>query len=163
MKKRVALIDRFILVALVVIVGAHLPSAYRNYKVRHWVADGLALATPGTRLVEKNARAGRILDSGWEQIGGEVVVAVDAGTGVITVTYVSSTIDGGGKTLTLTPVLGAGVDGKVFSADALASDVRSVTAVSWICASSMTITRSPHALAHKGTLHSRFAPLSCRW
>lgn len=163
---RVALsIKLVIVVVLSVWLAWQARYVYDSYKIRQRVTEGLKLATPAKAVVEENVTKGTPLNTGWvlPPSSDGVVVSIAQNTGVITVTY-GAKVDGGGRTLTVVPVLSGNAGGYAFSGNAnKSSSLIPAQQVSWVCASADTITRNPTVLEQKGTLPTKYAPLECRW
>lgn len=135
-----------------------------SYKIRQKVTEGLKLATLAKAVVEENVTKGTALNKGWvlPPSSDGVVVSIAQNTGVITVAY-GENVDGGGRTLTVIPVLSGKAGGYAFSGNVnSSSSLIPASLVSWVCASANTISFNPTVLENKGTLPTKFAPLECR-
>ena len=137
---------------------------YGNYKIRQKVMEGLKLATLAKAIVEENALKGLALNEGWvsSPTSDGIIVSIAQNTGVITVTF-GANVDGGGRTLTVVPVLYENKGGYAFSGNSnSSSSLIQASKVNWVCASADTLTRNLTVLENKGTLPTKYAPLECR-
>ncbi|MDF1781544.1 MAG: pilin [Alcanivoracaceae bacterium] len=161
-QKGFTLIELMIVVAIIGILAAVAIPAYQDYTVRSKVTEGLGLAGSAKVSVAEsyysNDMAGIVAAGGdWNTNFTPTkyvsVIAIDTGTGVITVTYNGANLpQAAGQTLTLTPSIG-GV--------ALATGLQGN--IDWACASATSATATARSLpATAGTLLARYAPSECK-
>lgn len=146
-QKGFTLIELMIVVAIIGILAAVALPAYQDYTVRAKVTEGLSLAGAAKVAVAENAANGKAYRSGWTQPAATANVAsidIVEATGVITITY-ASTIDGGSKTILITPSSG----GATFTGGtSTASTIPTGGSVSWDCTG--------------GDLAQKYRPAVCR-
>ncbi|HBD7396658.1 pilin [Legionella longbeachae] len=141
-QKGFTLIELMIVVAIIGVLAAIAIPAYQDYVVRARVTEGLSLASAAKTTVSENASSGAAqLSQGWVAPAPTPIVnniAVDNGTGVITITY---TALAQGITLTLTPRSG----GNALQAGAPPTD-----AITWTCT------------VNNPATNNRYVPANCR-
>jgi type IV pilus assembly protein PilA len=158
-QKGFTLIELMIVVAIIGILAAVALPAYQDYTVRAKVTEGLTLAASAKTAVAENAANGAPFASGWTSPSATKNVSsvvINQTTGAITITYDGS-IDGGGKTLILTPVDGAPT-GTALAGTATGSTIPSAGSISWNCKSA----DSTYGTGTAGTLKSKYVPAECR-
>jgi type IV pilus assembly protein PilA len=146
LQKGFTLIELMIVVAIIGILAAVALPAYQDYTIRAKVTEGLSLAGSAKVAVAENSSQGRAYASGWSAPDATTNVtslAIDQGTGEITVTYGGS-IDGGAKTILITPASAGGFTGGTASSTAIPTG----GSVTWNCTN--------------GTLQDKFRPAACR-
>jgi type IV pilus assembly protein PilA len=147
MQKGFTLIELMIVVAIIGILAAVALPAYQDYTVRAKVTEGLSLAGAAKVAVAENAANGNGYASGWTPpaaTNNVTSVAIAAGTGVITITYVAGVV-GSANTLDLTPSSG----GAAFSGGtASVTTIPTGGSVAWTCTG--------------GSLLAKYRPSVCR-
>ncbi len=145
-QKGFTLIELMIVVAIIGILAAVAIPAYQDYIIRARVSEGLAMASSAKLAVAENASQGVALDGGWTaptSTANVSTIAMDATTGVITITYQANVGAAGSNVIAVIPQSPAGT--------ALASGVIPTGgAVSWICNTTTS------------TVLARFRPATCR-
>ena len=135
------LIELMIVVAIIGILAAVALPAYQDYTVRSRVSEAMLFADAGKTTVAENAANGQTdLSAGWSAPSATEnvsLVAIAAGTGVITVTTQAKA---GGGTVTFAPFSPSGT--------ALAAGTIPTDRISWICTG--------------GTLSAKYRPSQCR-
>ena len=157
-QKGFTLIELMIVVAIIGILAAVALPAYQDYTVRAKVTEGLSLAASAKTAVSENAANGAAFASGWTAPSGTAnvsSVAIDSGTGAITITYKSTIASGG--TLILTPVDG-GPSGTALSGTASGSTIPTAGSITWNCKSAGSTTGT----GTSGTINGKYVPAECR-
>lgn len=158
-QKGFTLIELMIVVAIIGILAAVALPAYQDYTVRAKVTEGLSLAASAKTAIAENAANGAPFSSGWSSPSATknvTSVGIDQTTGAITITY-AAPIDGGGKTLILSPVDGLPT-GTALAGTATASTIPSAGSIAWNCKSAS----STYGTGAAGTLQSKYVPAECR-
>jgi len=142
MQKGFTLIELMIVVAIIGILAAIALPAYQDYTVRAKITEGLAIASAAKVTVAENAvNAAADLGMGWtyqtDSTPNVKTVAVDATTGVITVTYSPAAKD---VVLTMTPQAGGA---------AIAASTVPGQEITWVCAVS-------------AATENKYVPSNCR-
>ncbi len=157
-QKGFTLIELMIVVAIIGILAAVALPAYQDYTVRAKVTEGLSLAASAKTAVSENAANGAAFASGWTAPSGTAnvsSVAINSGTGAITITYQSTIASG--ATLTLTPVDG-GPSGTALSGTASGSTIPTAGSITWNCKSAGSTTGT----GTSGTINGKYVPAECR-
>ena len=158
LQKGFTLIELMIVVAIIGILAAVALPAYQDYTVRAKVTEGLSLAASAKTAVSENAANGAAFASGWTAPSGTAnvsSVAINSGTGAITIAYQSTIASGG--TLILTPVDG-GPSGTALSGTASGSTIPTAGSITWNCKSAGSTTGT----GTSGTINGKYVPAECR-
>lgn len=173
MQKGFTLIELMIVIAIIGILAAIALPAYQDYTVRTRVTEGLALGESLKTAIASEVSTLNDLNvtvTEWnKQAGGKGAtskyvdsVLADANTGVITITYIPTSVGvkTGENTLVLTPWSRVTAQGKAF-AQALADGESGV--IDWGCASeTATAAAKQNITATTGTIKNKYAPSACR-
>lgn len=165
-QKGFTLIELMIVIAIIAILAAIAIPAYQTYAVRAKMSEMIVAANPAkiavTEGFQSNGMTGvqsaNALYPGGAATTSKYVsdLAVDAGTGVITITSTTSTdvgipTEAVGTTLLLTPSIGG---------QALADGLTG--AMDWGCSSTTHVTADKTFVTGAGTLPAKYAPSQCR-
>ena len=119
----------------------HVRDAYQSFQTRRNVADVLQNALVVRQQVERSILAGMSQQK------------------VVTLRFLSKSIDGGGKTLVWVPVAIAKDDAR-----SLVAQGQVPWQIVWHCRSSLSLVRNENPWAvYTGTLNSKYSPAECRW
>jgi type IV pilus assembly protein PilA len=138
MQKGFTLIELMIVVAIIGILAAVAIPAYQDYTIRARVTEGLSLADSAKTAVAETFQSSATLPlvTGWDPPAGTTnvaSVALDNGTGTITVTYTAAA---SGGTIIIAP------------APALVNGTPITGAMTWSCSG--------------GSLKDKYRPQACR-
>lgn len=161
--RSLSLLDSAVLLSLAVLVVIHLPAAFEGHRKRQQVAAAFQLVASARALVDSNLLKTGAFDttrlSMVPKNFGEV--AIDATTGVITLTFAE--IGGGGKNLKFVPMVKWGGPHSLLPLrQAAEAGAVSVEEILWICTSVLVRSHYLSVMANRGTLDSRYAPGVCR-
>lgn len=138
----------------------HVRDAYQSFQTRRNVADVLQNALVVRQQVERSILAGMSQQiTGPEESVAGLVIDVEPLHKVVTLRFLSKSIDGGGKTLVWVPVAIAKDDAR-----SLVAQGQVPWQIVWHCRSSLSLVRNENPWAvYTGTLNSKYSPAECRW
>lgn len=164
------LIELMIALAIVGVVAAYAIPAYQDYVARSRVGEGLSLASAARLAVAENAVSGNALGGGYvapPATRNVASIAIDDGSGEITIRYTSRVAPAGSEALVLVPSVPDDASSPT-SRVALANGAVQAGALTWECfardkqASSLSAPGSGPQPREQATLPAHLAPAECR-
>jgi type IV pilus assembly protein PilA len=149
----------FMLVVLLVPL-LHARDAYQSFEIRRSVADGLRQALVRREQVEREIMAGFPLQNmGAGELVAGLAIEVEPLHKVVTIRFLSTGIDGGGKTLVWVPVAEEKDNTRT-----LVKQGQVPPKIVWVCRSSLSLVKKENPWSvYTGTLNSKYAPAECRY
>jgi type IV pilus assembly protein PilA len=168
LQKGFTLIELMIVVAIIGILAAVALPAYQDYTIRAKVSEGLVLAGAAKLAVTENASNGKAFAQSWAPpvaTANVENIEINAGNGLITVTYTASAGGAAGaNTILMVPTSeSAAVPAVPESAPGAGDGVAAIPAGAAVALVSGSVPLgSIRWTCNTGTLPSKYRPASCR-